>query len=36
MILYDSWRLVGRLNEFLDDWLRNCVDQGHKIGCVKE
>jgi len=23
--------LVGRLNDFLDDWLRSCVDQGHRI-----
>ena len=24
-------KLVNSLNEFLDQWLQNCVDQGHKI-----
>lgn len=24
-------RLVNSLNEFLDQWLQNCIDQGHKI-----
>ena len=24
-------RLVNDLNEFLDQWLQNCIDQGHKI-----
>ena len=23
--------LVNSLNEFLDQWLQNCIDQGHKI-----
>lgn len=25
-------KLVNSLNEFLDQWLQNCIDQGHKIG----
>lgn len=24
-------KLVNSLNEFLDQWLQNCIDQGHKI-----
>ena len=24
-------KLVNELNEFLDQWLQNCIDQGHKI-----
>jgi uncharacterized protein YqiB (DUF1249 family) len=24
-------KLVISLNEFLDQWLQNCIDQGHKI-----
>lgn len=24
-------KLVNDLNEFLDQWLQNCIDQGHKI-----
>ena len=24
-------KLVNSLNEFLDPWLQNCIDQGHKI-----
>ena len=24
-------KLVNSLNEFLDRWLQNCIDQGHKI-----
>ena len=25
-------KLVNSLNEFVDQWLQNCIDQGHKIG----
>jgi uncharacterized protein YqiB (DUF1249 family) len=24
-------KLVEQLNEFLDMWMQNCIDQGHKI-----
>ena len=24
-------KLVNELNEFVDQWLQNCIDQGHKI-----
>lgn len=24
-------KLVNSLNELLDQWLQNCIDQGHKI-----
>lgn len=24
-------KLVNSLNEFLDQWLQNCIDQGHKF-----
>ena len=28
---YINQKLVNSLNEFLDQWLQNCIDQGHKI-----